>query len=251
MSELTKNTEFNGKEIFTKTVASLNISIRDIIYAFFCYIMSYCTLPDGRTPFVISAYAASFAGKKWPIFLLSSCLGLVRARMDSAAFIYILVIFISTFLMGVVSSNIRFRALCAGSLLFIISSIQALFTDSYWYDYFVAAIESILCFCGVYVFSGAVSLLTDGKDRRYISNTELVFLPVLFGLIIRCASRFPLVLGMDISVILSVVAVLVIVFVKNVGPKIKEKRSKKFKKPGYNKRSGKPTGKDDLDKFKD
>ena len=49
----------------------------------------------------------------------------------------------------------------------------------------------------------------------------------------------------------AVVAVLVIVFVKNVGPKIKEKRSKKFKKPGYNKRSGKPTGKDDLDKFKD
>lgn len=48
----------------------------------------------------------------------------------------------------------------------------------------------------------------------------------------------------------ALVAVLVIIFVKKISPSIKEKKRKKYKKPGYGKRTG-TTSKNDLDKFKD
>lgn len=49
----------------------------------------------------------------------------------------------------------------------------------------------------------------------------------------------------------AVILVVIVVIVKRVAPKIKEKKNKKFKKPGYNKRNAKVATKDDLDKFKD
>lgn len=50
---------------------------------------------------------------------------------------------------------------------------------------------------------------------------------------------------------IALIAVLIIVWVKKIAPKMKDKKRNRYKKPGYDKRNSKVTSKDDLDKFKD
>lgn len=210
MSEMIRNTQPQGKDFISKSVVALSISTSDIVYIVLCYVMSSCTFFDGKTPFVLSAYAASFGGSKWFLFLLSSILGLIRGGIDFSSVMYIMTLGGATFFMGTVKGGRRFKAICVSCLLFTSSLIQNMLSEAYWYDYFISAVEAGLCFGGVYVFEVSVPLLVTADRRKCILDTELVALFILLALTVRCTVNLPLLLGLDISVVLSVLFLLAI-----------------------------------------
>lgn len=210
MSEMIKKPQVNGKEILSKGVLALSLSSEDIIYIFLCYAMSLCNIFDGRTPFVLSAYGAAFSTSKWPVFALASFFGILANGFGFSFVAYILVILGASFLMGILGTGVRFKATCVSALFFTFSVIGSLFSDAYWFDYFKIFAESAICFAGVFVFSSAVPLLTDANERRCVLDTELVTLYILLALLIRCVANIPLVLGLDLSVILAIVFLLII-----------------------------------------
>ncbi len=210
MSEMIKKPQMSGKQILLKGVPVLNLTSEDIVCIFFCYAMSFCNVFDGRIPFVLSVYAASFSASKWPVFALASVFGILANGFDFSFVTYILVILGSSFLMGILGTGIRFKATCVSVLLFTFSVIGTLFSDGYWLDYFKIFAESAICFAGVFVFSSAIPLLTGGNERRCVLDTEVVTLYLLLSLLVRCVSNIPLVLGLDISVILAIVFLLTI-----------------------------------------
>ncbi len=210
MNEIVPNTHPIRNDIFSKGVIALSLSTKDIVYMLLCYVMSSCTFFDGRVPFVLSAYAASFALGRWYLPLAASVLGLLRLGMGFNLFMYLAVLGGATFLMGTIRSGRKFKAICVSSLLFVVSFTQNLVTQAFWYDYFITFLEVGLCYGGVYTFSVAVPLITDAKDRRCILDTELVSLFILLALVVRCSVGLGLVAGLDISVVLSILLLLAI-----------------------------------------
>jgi len=210
MSEILSNTRIQGKDILNKTKFLLNISISDFAYILLCYFMSGCVFLEGRTPFALSAYAASFIPGKWLIFFVSASLGIIRFRMDLSAFFYIAALVGATFAMGFSKNRPYIKALCISSFLLISSLLENIINSAYWYEYMITVIECVLCYLGVHIFSVAVPLIINAKERRYILDTEVFSVYVLIALIVRCTVNLPLFLGMDISVILSIILLLII-----------------------------------------
>ena len=208
MSEIIQSIKSSRKEFLIKGVGALSLSVNEIVYICLCYLMSSCSFFGGSVPFVLSAYAAAFTGGKWLLFMLSSVVGLLGAISGVNLVCYLIVIALSTFIMGILQGGRRFKALCISTLLMTVTFAENLFADALWIDYFMSVFEAVFCFAGVYVFSDAVPLITTSRERRCIMDTEIVSFFVLLALIVKCTAGFPLVAGMDISVILAILLVL-------------------------------------------
>lgn len=208
MSEITQGIKSSGKEFLVK--GALSMSANDVIYICLCYLMSSCTFFGGSVPFVLSAYGAAFTGGKWLLFMVASVVGLLGALSGAELLCYLIVLALSTFVIGVVNENTRFKALCVSALLLFVSFIHNLISDALWADYFISVFEAVFCFAGVYVFSEAVPLITASRERRCIMDTELVCVFALLALVVKCTVGFPLIAGMDISVILTILLLLAI-----------------------------------------
>lgn len=210
MSGTVSTTRFQKRDIFEKSKVLFNISISDIAYILLCYVMTGCAFLEGRTPFALSTYAAAFVPGRWLGFMISAVLGIVRFRMDLSSLFYIASLLGATFVMGFAGSGTFLKAICMSLFLLASSFVENFINSAYWYDYFVSAAEAAVCFAGVYVFSVSVPLVINAKERRYVPDTELFSVYVLLALIVRCTVNSPLVFGMDISVILSVLLLLII-----------------------------------------
>ncbi len=209
MSDMVNTFMLNKKNILQKKI-SLNLGVSDIIYMALCYLMSGCIAFGDRTPFVLSAYAACFSPDKWLMFFVSGVLGLIRFRMDLGLLLYIIPIAAATFFMGIFKTSLKIRAFCISGFLFVSLVCANIISGFFWYDVLLALIEALLCFGGVYTFSMSVPLIINAKDRRCIYDTEIISLFVLVSLLVKFTTRFPLFLGMDISVVLAIVALYLI-----------------------------------------
>lgn len=201
------------KELFTGSRMLLSLSVTDIVNLILCYIVSACSIMNSRTPFALSAYAASFLPGRWIGTFLFSVMGLIRFRADMDALFYILSMVGATFLMGVLGRGTLVRAVCITMFLAVSSVIRNVINASYWYDYLLSLTECAVCFFGVYVFDSAVPLIAKGRERRYILDTEIISVYVLIAIAVRCTANIPLVFGMDVSVILAIC----VLFVINLG----------------------------------
>ncbi len=202
-----------SKQLFTSGRAILSVSITDIINLILCYAMSACSIMNSRTPFALSAYAASFLPGKWIGTFLFSVMGLIRFRADMDALFYIVSMIGATFFMGILGRGTASRAVFITLFLAVSSVIRNVINAAYWYDYLLMLAECAVCFFGVYVFDRAVPLIAKGRERRYILDTEIISVYVLIAMAVRCTANIPLVFGMDVSVILAIT----VLFVINLG----------------------------------
>ncbi len=209
MSDMVNTVLFNKKNTLQKRI-SLNMSVRDIIYLALCYLMSGCSVFAEKTPFGLGAYAACFSPGKWIMFFVSSVLGLLRFRMDYEVVLYIIPLACATLFMGVFKSKIKIRAFAVSGFLFVSSLCANIVSGFFWYDCFLALLEAVLCFASVYVFSSAVPLAVNANERKCVYDTELISLYVLGALLIKLTTRFPMFLGMDVSIVLSIVTIYII-----------------------------------------
>ena len=95
------------KELFTGSRMLLSLSVTDIVNLILCYIVSACSIMNSRTPFALSAYAASFLPGRWIGTFLFSVMGLIRFRADMDVLFYILSMVGATFFMGVLGRGRR------------------------------------------------------------------------------------------------------------------------------------------------
>ncbi len=200
--------QITGRDFLSKGRAALSISICDIANLLLCYAMAGCRLFADKTPLVVGIYGAAFVTGRWPAFLISALLGLWR--FNAGFSIYMPAILISTILMALCPPGVKYRAFFSAVALSAVLTVRNLIDDAYWYDYFMSALEVGACFLGVHIFAKAIPLVINSRDRRYIEDTEIVCVFVLLALIVRCASNFPLILGMDISVMLAILMLFVI-----------------------------------------
>lgn len=209
MSEFAKTT-MPGKGVLSVGKSYLHISVSDVAYTILCYIMSGCEFFGGMLPFGLSAYGANFAGGKWPICFLSCVLGMFSAGLGAETFVYIGALAMSTFFMGLVFNNPRFRGICPAISLLATRLCFLIFNGFYGYDILLAVIESVTVWVGVRVFETAVPLVINARERNCVFDTEIVAVYVFFALVVKYASDIPLVMGMDISVICAIVLLLII-----------------------------------------
>jgi stage II sporulation protein E len=130
--------------------------------------------------------------------------------MDLGLILYIIPIAAATFFMGIFKTSLKVRAFCISGFLFVSSVCANIISGFFWYDVLLALIEALMCFGGVYIFSLSVPLIINARERRCIYDTEIISLFVLVSLLIKFTTRFPLFLGMDIAVVLSIVTLYLI-----------------------------------------
>lgn len=206
MSRILYQTRTEGKP--TGFVTTLKITRSDIMYGFLCFIIPLSGIPGDVNPLVPAVYVSAFDGKKWPFFFVLSILGVISSGM-SFGFVYGFVFALSTLLVGVVSTRERFRSICVGALVFVGLTLETAMSGGYSRDYISVVMESLMCSLGVYAFSKSVSVVADFHSRRCVTDGELASLMVVIALVIKGLHKFPLVAGMDISVVLSLVIILI------------------------------------------
>lgn len=185
-----------------------NITITDLSSMFLCYIMSACSLMEGRAPLGLSAYAALFVPGKWIAQFLFSLVGMVRFHSGADAGLYIATLFCSTFVMGITGRGVNVRAGCVTVFLLAFSVIRNVINAAELYDYVLTFSECAVCFFGTYVFERGLPLITKGRERTYVLDAEILSVYVIFAALIRCMVHLPLILGMDISVVTAIVLLL-------------------------------------------
>jgi len=189
---------------------NLSIGINDTIYAVMCYVMSACQIFDGRTPFALCAYAAAFSKGKWSVFLVLSALGFVRYRMDFTSVIYIASMAVSTVFMGIVHDKRFYRALSLGLAFFTLSLCVNIAHGFLWEKFVLDFLEALICFFGTFCLQRAVGVVTDFKEKRNAGETDVFYLYITLAVIIRCFLHFPLLQGLNVSVILSLLCLMII-----------------------------------------
>ena len=87
------------KDLLRAGELNVKITVKDIIYAGICYMMSLCSVLDGRSPFALSALGAAFGGGKWGICLLVGIMGTLRFRFGYNSLSYIVSMIMASVLM--------------------------------------------------------------------------------------------------------------------------------------------------------
>ena len=197
-------------ELFRFKEFNINISLTDIIYIVTCYISSACTVLDGRTPFALCAYGAAFTGRSWPVFLIVTLAGIIRFRFDSHAFVYIFTLVAFTAFMSVFSGGKKNRGILLGVFLFVVSLCADL-VDGFKTERFIWNLaEGLILWGGVTVFKKAVNLISNYKDRKCISDFDILALGAFAAVVIRCTSELPLLFGLSFASVLAIVLLMVL-----------------------------------------
>jgi len=207
MTETTK--KLHGfKEFLLKKEFSLRLGISDLIYAFLCFFMSSCTLYQNRTPLALSVYAACFSKKKLVPFFAIVSMGLIRFRTDFTVIAYVFALFIATIALQMNSKKIKFRCVTIGLALFVVLFLRNVLTGFSFKTFLLDFLESSLCCGGTYLFFKAVPLSINAEERTYIPDGETICLFAVWALIIKCIASFPLLFGLDVSVVIAIVTLL-------------------------------------------
>lgn len=210
MSEITKINETLPKEIIKRSIHNLNLTVNDVIFTVCCYLMSSCNMPGGASPFAMGAFIAAFSNSKWLLFAFSSALGIIRFQTGIEAFTYFLAFVAVVPVMAVVRADFTKRALFASGVFAFVRIIGNVIGGGEWYDNAFAITESIACFLSAGVFKNAVPLFTDAIKRKCIPDTEVFCLLLFLALALRCTVGYPLVMGLNISMVLAMVILFVI-----------------------------------------
>lgn len=198
------------KDLLRAGELNVKITVKDIIYAGICYMMSLCSVLDGRSPFALSALGAAFGGGKWGICLLVGIMGTLRFRFGYNSLSYIVSMIMASVLMKTLRGKTWLRAFFCSCTLFLVLLCRNIITDFAMDTFIIDLVEVFLCYGGVFVFDSAVRLIANAKERTCVSDTEIVFLLIFFALAIRCTVSFPLVFGFDVAVVSSIVLLLML-----------------------------------------
>lgn len=204
MSEMIKKTQTGGRDVFAKGGFALRLTMEEIIFLAICYSMSFCNVFDDRIPFVISAFVAAFSMGRWGLFAPVSVVGIIKNADSGLILPYILTLFTTALLLGLLRTSRRHKAIVASLTLFVFTSVGTMFFGGYWYDVLMSALESLVCYAGIRVFEIAVPVFSVGRTRRYISDVELVSLFAIMAMVVRSLVQVPLLSGMDLSVVVAI-----------------------------------------------
>lgn len=199
------------KEKSDKKNIELRFSVADSVNILLCFIMARCTVFSNIMPFGVAAYAAVFVSDKWFLYLASSILGLFQSEPSLNSLPYLCAMLVATAFMGFLksSSKIRYRALIMSMCLFSSLVCKNIITEFYTFEFFTSILESVICFCAVYVFHTAIPVLLNANERHYLSDTEAISTIAVFAMIIRCLSEIPLIFNINLSVTITIVFLLI------------------------------------------
>ncbi len=188
------------------------IGIADSVSVLLCFAMGSCSVFSAMTPFGPAAYAALFSAGKWYLYFAAAALGILRARANFSVAAYLVAMAVSTLFLGFLNDNGKtsVRAVVSSVSLFTALTVSNIVTGFYLYDFLLAVCQSALCFGGVFVFSTAVPVMLNVKERHYISDVEAIAVTCVFALLVRCLGAVPLVFGMNLSVVAAIVLLMVI-----------------------------------------
>lgn len=190
----------------------LKIGIADSVSVLLCFAMGYCSIFSGMTPLGPAAYAAVFSAGRWYLYLAAAALGIIRAKTDLSALVYLASMAVSTLFMGFLKSGARTltRAVISAVSLFTALTVSNIITGFYMFDALSAFAESAICFGAVFMFITALPVILNGNERRYISDVEAISVICVFALLVRCMASLPLVFGINPSVVCAIVLLMVI-----------------------------------------
>ncbi len=201
---------FSLKEMILKNEVNIQVGLMDVLYGLFCYIMWACELFHGRTPFSLSVYSASFSKGKWRSLMIVSIIGAIYFRRDFSLVIYIMALVLFTVTMNLLSAKTNLKAVCMGFSLFASYFVRNLAIGFLWETFFLDLIESVFCGLCVTVFLKAVPLFANSRERNCIFDTEIICIFISLALTIRAMSSLPLVFGIDLSQMASILVILIV-----------------------------------------
>ena len=197
-------------EILRLKEFNINIKITDIIYLFMCYISSACTVADGRTPFALSVYAAAFSGRGWFVFLPVTISGIIRYRMDFGAVVYIAALVIFTVAMSALKPIRRYKSVALGISLVMVLMVSNAAKGFSGEDFVWDMVEALSAAGAVIVFEKAVNLIANFKERKCISDFDVIVLGVFISVLVRTSSQIPLIFGVDVSAIIAIAFLMIL-----------------------------------------
>lgn len=154
-----------------------------IILCIIGFLLSRSMVVDNIAPLGVAFFLCVANTNRYRIpVLLTTLLGTILSSNQTSSIIkYVLCLIIIT----IISSNIKkIKSINKLSLIGMLvvtplSMGQALTTGGYIYNVMVAAIEGVIMFVGVYIFSYGVSVINKRASREITSNEEIVALIII------------------------------------------------------------------------
>lgn len=198
---------------------SLGLSEHTVISNIIAFMLGRAMILDSLTPFGIAYIASILPGqRKSAAVWVSTLLGIlsVQKGLPMIRYVFILVLFylLFTILSRMYSLNIFKTALLASFSVLSIGMFIVALTDFLLYDTLLVVFEAVITFVLIYIFKYAVPVMIEGKNRRILSNEELICATIMMSLVLIGLTNIK-VYGYSLKNVLSVF--LVLIFAYNSG----------------------------------
>ncbi|QXM07236.1 stage II sporulation protein E [Crassaminicella indica] len=151
------------------------------------FLLGRANILDGLAPFGIAFYISLLTkDKKYSYIGLFVLLGMFTTHINTAKYIIALALSFIVFL--VIRDKVRAKtfmtAIAASFVMFLAGLIYMLATEIYIYDLVMEGFESVVVFVFVYILSYAVPIIIQRRNRKVLSNEELICIAILSAVVV-------------------------------------------------------------------
>ncbi|MGL4913009.1 MAG: stage II sporulation protein E [Romboutsia sp.] len=188
------------------------VDFNTVMFVIMGFLLSRSMLIGSIAPLGIAffLYISKVEKYKIPVFI-STMLGILLSSNSTS---YILKYLLCLIIFIVINKTIKrinsvWQIAAIGSLtLFPISIGQALLSNSYLYDIFLAFMESSIMFIGVYIFSYGICLLTNSNHKIAVNVEEAISISLIVTFSIMGIGELSI-MGISIRIVLSTMLILI------------------------------------------
>ncbi|WP_053955561.1 stage II sporulation protein E [Inediibacterium massiliense] len=180
-----------------KKQESFHLSKNMGVLLLIAFLLGRATILESLAPFGIALYITLVVKDKRYTYLgLFILFGIFTAGDGISVAKYFIAIALSFMIFSYIREKRELKtfilALCAGGTMFVSGLIFMMATEFYMYDLFMTGFESVVVFVFVYILAYAVPIIVQRRNRKILSNEELVCIAILMAIVVSGFSNISL-----------------------------------------------------------